>query len=160
VVNTIKGFFNFSWSLPRVATSAVDGLTGTISGIVSRIKGLFNFSWSLPTLKVPHVKVDGGAAPWGIGGKGRLPSFNVQWYKQAYDNPVLFTSPTVIPTAGGLKGFGDGNGGELVIGVNKLKELVGAGSPTINVYAAPGMDEMAVANAVALKLDRWLGERI
>ena len=160
VVNTIKGFFNFSWSLPRVATSAVDGLIGTISGIVSRIRGLFNFSWSLPTLKVPHVRVNGGKAPWGIGGMGTPPSFDVQWYKKAYDNGVLFTSPTVIPTAGGLKGFGDGNGGELVIGVNRLKELIGAGSPTINVYAAPGMDEMAVANAVALKLDRWLGERI
>ena len=159
-VNAIKSFFNFSWSLPSVATGAVDGLYGIVSGIVSRIRGLFNFSWSLPTLKVPHVRVNGGKAPWGIGGMGTPPSFDVQWYKKAYDNGVLFTSPTVIPTAGGLKGFGDGNGGELVIGVNRLKELIGAGSPTINVYAAPGMDEMAVANAVALKLDRWLGERI
>ena len=160
VLGAIKGMFNFSWSLPSVATGAVDRLFGIVSGVANSIKGLFNFSWSLPTLKVPHVSVDGGAAPWGIGGRGRLPSFSVQWYKKAYDNGVLFTSPTVIPTASGMKGFGDGNGGELVIGVNRLKELVGAGSPTINVYAAPGMDEMAVANAVALKLDRWLGERI
>ena len=160
VLGAIKGMFNFSWSLPSVATGAVDRLFGIVSGVANSIKGLFNFSWSLPTLKVPHVSVDGGAAPWGIGGMGRLPSFSVQWYKKAYDNGVLFTSPTVIPTASGMKGFGDGNGGELVIGVNRLKELVGAGSPTINVYAAPGMDEMAVANAVALKLDRWLGERI
>lgn len=160
VLGAIKGMFNFSWSLPSVATGAVDRLVGIVSGVVNSIKGLFNFSWSLPTLKVPHVRVNGGKAPWGIGGMGTPPSFNVQWYKKAYDNGVLFTSPTVIPTASGMKGFGDGNGGELVIGVNRLKELIGAGSPTINVYAAPGMDEMAVANAVALKLDRWLGERI
>ena len=143
VLGSIKGMFNFSWSLPSVATGAVDRLYSIVSGVANSIKGLFNFSWSLPTLKVPHVKVDGGQAPWGIGGRGRLPSFNVQWYKKAYDNGVLFTSPTVIPTASGMKGFGDGNGGELVIGVNRLKELIGAGSPTINVYAAPGMDEMA-----------------
>lgn len=62
----------------------------------------------------------------------------------------------------GLKGFGDGNGAELVIGVDKLRELVGAGgnNVTVNVYPTPGMNETALANAVALKLDRWLGERV
>ena len=80
----------------------------------------------------------------------------------AYENAVLFNSPTVIPTINGMKGFGDGNGSELVIGTNKLRELVGAAgnNVNVNVYAAPGMNETAVANAVALKLDRWLGERV
>lgn len=163
VLNTIKGFFNFSWSLPKVGTGSVDGLWGTISGIVSRIKGLFNFSWSLPTLKVPHVKVDGGAAPWGIGGRGRLPHFEVQWYRKAYDNAVLFNSPTVLPTLAGLKGFGDGNGSEMVIGTNKLMEIMraaGGNDIDINIYTQPGMSETAIANAVAVKLDRWLGEQL
>lgn len=162
-VSAIKGFFNFSWSLPRVATSAVDGLYGTISGIVSRIKGLFNFSWSLPTLKVPHVKVNGGKAPWGIGGAGTPPSFDVQWYRKAYDNAVLFRNPTVLPTLGGFKGFGDGAGSEMVIGTNKLLELMnkaGANDIDINIYPAQGMSETAIANAVAVRLDRWLGERV
>jgi hypothetical protein len=50
-----------------------------------------------------------------------------------------------------------------VIGLNKLREVIGANSGNtinVNVYAAQGMSEEAVANAVALKLDRWLGERI
>ena len=43
----------------------------------------------------------------------------------------------------------------------KLKELIGASQgPVINVYTQPGMNETAVANAVALKLDKWLGERV
>lgn len=162
-VDAIRGFFNFSWSLPHVVTSAVDGLYGTVSGIVSRVKGLFNFSWSLPTLKVPHVTVDGGAAPWGIGGKGRLPSFDVRWYRKAYDNAVLFRNPTVLPTLGGLKGFGDGAGSEMVIGTNKLLEMMNRAGTTdidINVYAAQGMSETAIADAVAVRLDRWLGERL
>lgn len=162
-VNAIKGFFNFSWSLPSVATGAVDGLYGTISGIVSRIKGLFNFSWSLPILKVPHVKVSGGKAPWGIGGAGTPPSFDVQWYRKAYDNAVLFRNPTVLPTLGGFKGFGDGAGSEMVIGTNKLLELMnkaGASDIDINIYPAQGMSETAIANAVAVRLDRWLGERL
>lgn len=161
-VNAIKGFFNFSWSLPSVATGAVDGLYGIVSGIVSRIKGLFNFSWSLPTLKVPHVKVNGGKAPWGIGGAGTPPSFDVQWYRKAYENGVIFNKPTVLPTLGGLKGFGDGPGAELVIGMNKLQEMVGANGNNIyvTVNASPGMNETALANSVAVRLDRWLGERI
>lgn len=162
VVSAIKGAFNFSLSLPEVATGVFSSVTSTVRGIVDRVKGAMNFSWSLPVLKVPRVSVDGGAAPWGIGGKGRLPSFNVTWHKDAYDNPMLFTRPTVLATPNGFHGFGDGNGSELVIGTNKLREIIGAtgNNININVYAAPGMNETALANAVALKLDRWLGERV
>ena len=95
-------------------------------------------------------------------GKGSLPKISISWYRKAYDDAVLFNQPTIIPTIGGLKGFGDGPGSELVIGVNKLREVIGTSGNNINinVYAAPGMDETAVANAVAVKLDRWLGERL
>lgn len=162
VVSAIKGAFNFSLSLPSVATGVFSSVTSTVQGIVDKVKGAMNFSWSLPVLKVPRVTVDGGAAPWGIGGKGRLPSFNVTWHKDAYDNPMLFTRPTVLATPNGFHGFGDGNGSELVIGTNKLREIIGAtgNNINVNVYAAPGMNETALANAVALKLDRWLGERV
>lgn len=162
VVSAIKGAFNFSLSLPSVATGVFSSVTSTVQGIVDKVKGAMNFSWSLPVLKVPRVTVDGGAAPWGIGGKGRLPSFNVTWHKNAYDNPMLFTRPTVLATPNGFHGFGDGNGAELVIGTNKLREIIGAtgNNINVNVYAAPGMNETALANAVALKLDRWLGERV
>jgi phage-related minor tail protein len=162
VVSAIKGAFNFSLSLPSVATGVFSSVTSTVQGIVDKVKGAMNFSWSLPVLKVPRVTVDGGTAPWGIGGKGRLPSFNVTWHKDAYDNPMLFTRPTVLATPNGFHGFGDGNGSELVIGTNKLREIIGAtgNNINVNVYAAPGMNETALANAVALKLDRWLGERV
>jgi hypothetical protein len=162
VVGWIKGAFNFGLSLPSVATGVFSSVTSTVQGIVDRVKGAFNFSWSLPTLRVPHVSVDGGAAPWGIGGKGRLPSFHVTWHKDAYNNPLLFTSPTVLATPNGLHGFGDGNGGELVIGVDKLREVLGTTGNriSVNVYASPGMDETALANKVAAKLDHWLGKRL
>jgi phage-related minor tail protein len=105
----------------------------TVKNAITKIKNLFKFDWKLPTLKVPHVKVDGGEAPWGIGGKGRLPSFEVEWYKRAYNNPVLFTQPTVLQTPQGYKGFGDGNGAEIVMGLDKLRELVGGLSNGSNV---------------------------
>ena len=140
----------------------IESARQTVSDAVEKIKGIFNFSWSLPPIKVPHFSVSGGEPPWGIMGKGSLPKISISWYRKAYDDAVLFNQPTIIPTIGGLKGFGDGPGSELVIGVNKLREVIGTSGNNINVnvYAAPGMDETAVANAVAVKLDRWLGERL
>lgn len=162
VVGWIKGAFNFGLSLPSVATDVFSGVLGTVQGIVDRVKGAMNFSWSLPSLKVPKIIVNGGKAPWGIGGAGTPPSFSVQWHRDAYDNPLMFTRPTVLATPNGLHGFGDGPGAELVIGLNKLQKLVGASGNTINVsvYASPDMNETALANAVAVKLDKWLGERV
>jgi len=162
-VSTIKSFFNFSWSLPSIGSGIIDTMKSTVRGAIDYVKGLFNFSWSLPDIKLPHFRINGGKWPYGLGGEGVFPSVSIAWYKKAYDNPVLFNTPTVLPTMSGMKGFGDGNGAELVIGLNKLREVIGANSGNtinVNVYAAQGMSEEAVANAVALKLDRWLGERI
>jgi TolB-like protein len=73
----------------------------------------------------------------------------VSWYRKAYDNPMLFKAPTVMATPSGYKGFGDGHGAEIVLGLNKLQELVGgAGDVVINVYAQPGMDVNQLADAI------------
>ena len=145
----------------------LDAAWEIVKGIVDKIKGAFNFEWKLPELKVPTVKVVGGEPPYGIGGKGSLPHFEVTWNKRGYFDGLLFNEPTVLPTAAGLQGFGDGNGAELVIGLNRLQQIIGdavgngaANNVNINVYAAQGMSEAQVANAVAMKLDRWLGGRL
>lgn len=121
-------------------------LKSTVTGAIDRIKEKFNFSWSLPHIKLPHFRVTPGQAPYGIGGRGYLPSISVDWYKKAYTDPVMFTSPTVLQTPQGYKGFGDGNGAEIVMGLNKLRQLVGtSGDVVINVYSTPGqnVDELA-----------------
>ena len=82
-------------------------------------------------------------------------SFSISWYKKAYDNPMMFTAPTVLQTPQGPKGFGDGNGAEIVLGLNKLRELVGASGDTINnvyVYASEGMNVNKLADAIQQRL--------
>lgn len=126
--------------------SIFSNILSTVSSAVDRIKSAFNFSWSLPHIKLPHFRVQGGKSPYGLGGQGYLPSIRVDWYKKAYENAVMFTSPTVLQTAGGYKGFGDGHGAEIVLGLEKLRQLVGtAGGVVINVYSTPGqnVDELA-----------------
>lgn len=158
--STVSSVFE---NIRSTISQKIEDAKSIVTSAVDTIKGAFNFSWSLPPLKLPHISVKGGVAPYGIAGKGSLPSFDIQWYKKAYENAVIFRNPTVLPTLGGLKGFGDGNGSEMVIGTNKLLEMInkaGATDIDINIYAAQGMSETAIANAVAVRLDRWLGERL
>ena len=98
--------------IPSTVKSILSKAWNIIKGIVSKFKGAFKFSWSLPHLKVPHVSVSGGKAPFGIGGKGSLPHFNVSWYKKAMENPYVFSDATL---------FGAGEAGdEMLYGRSRL----------------------------------------
>jgi len=125
-----------------------EGIKNTIAGVVEKIKGLMDFEWKLPDLKLPHFTVQGefGFNP------PRVPTLGLEWYKKAYNNPVMFTEPTVLQTPSGLKGFGDGAGAEVVLGMDRLRELTQGNTVTVNVYAAQGQDVNAIANAVARKI--------
>ena len=153
VVNTWENMKSRVEGIIDTVRGKIDGfkqkfeeLKATVTGAIDRIKEKFNFSWSLPHINLPHFRVTPGQAPYGIGGKGYLPSISVDWYKKAYTDPVMFTSPTVLQTPQGYKGFGEGNGAEIVMGLNKLRQLVGtSGNVVINVYSTPGqnVDELA-----------------
>lgn len=80
----------------------------SLSGIVEKIKGIFDFNWEFPKPKLPHFSVN-----WRDLGIISIPDVSIEWYKKAYDNPYMFTKPT-------LMGFGDGNGGEMVYGHQSL----------------------------------------
>lgn len=147
LVDKVKSLFQFSLALPQIQLPSWADIKAKLSQIISDIKGLFNFDWKLPDIKLPHFKVSGGEPPYGLGGRGSLPSISIEWYRKAYQNPVMFTSPTVLGTSSGYKGFGDGHGAEIVMGLNKLQQLVGA-SATINVYAAPGQSAKEIAYEV------------
>lgn len=119
-VSRIKSIWNGITSIPgKVAqtfqsvkqkiTAPIESAKNTISNAVQKIKGFFPFNLGkILKLKIPHIKVSGGKAPWGIAGKGKLPSFSVNWYKTG----GVFDSPSVI-------GVGEA-GTEAVIPLDKL----------------------------------------
>lgn len=122
-----------------------------VQSVIDRIRGIINgANWKLPHLAIPHLSV------WGTFSlrPPSVPHFSISWYKKAYDNPMMFTSPTVLQTPQGPKGFGDGNGAEIVLGLNKLRELVGGAGDdiTINVYASEGMNVNQLADAIQQRL--------
>ena len=102
-LGSIKGFFSeklgstastVSSKMQEIKnsfTSKIQEAHDTISGIIEKIKKLFDISLKLD-IKLPHISVSGGEAPYGIGGKGKLPSFSVEWY----DKGGIFDHPSII----------------------------------------------------------------
>ena len=123
-----------------------------ISDTVEKIKSAFNFSWSLPPIKLPHFKVSGGEPPWGLMGKGSLPKISIDWYKRAYRNAVMFSQPTVVPTASGLMGFGDGSGSETVVGNDLLAKLIRQNSGADDLSRIAGLLEVIARNGTNVTL--------
>lgn len=97
-------------NIKSVFQSKLDAAHAIVTGVVDKIKGVFNFNWKLPELKLPHISVTGGEAPFGIAGKGSLPKFDIQWYAEG----GVMTAPTIFGAAGG-KLLGGGEAGDEAI---------------------------------------------
>ena len=109
---TLKTTVTNVWENIKTAiTTPIESAWHTVSGIVDKIKNMFNFQLSFPHIKLPHFNWT-----WSDLGLIRIPHINVEWYKKAYEQPYMFTNPTVV----GNRGFGDGNGAEMVYGRDNL----------------------------------------
>ena len=78
LVSKVKGIWN---SVKNAIESPIDTAKNAVSRAISTIKGFFplNIGNIFSNLKLPKFSVSGGKAPFGLGGKGSLPKFNVSW---------------------------------------------------------------------------------
>ena len=149
-LETVKGVLG---DIKDAFTEKLDAVKEFVSGVVEKIKGFFDFDWELPKIALPHFSITGGFSL----NPPSIPKLSVEWYKKAYNNPVLFTQPTVLGTGSGLKGFGDGTGAEIVIGLNKLQELVGSSGGVTNnitIVQQPGQSQAELADMVARRIQQ------
>ena len=75
-------------------TGPIESARDLVDKAVSKIKGFFpiNIGKILDNIKLPHFTVDGGEFPYGVGGKGHMPSFDVEWYA----NGGIINRPSLI----------------------------------------------------------------
>ena len=94
----------------------------SVGKVVDKIKGFFPLKIGkiFSNLKIPKITVSGGKAPYGIGGAGKMPSFDVKWNAQG----AIFSRPTIFNTRAGLQGVGDGGQAEAVAPISKLMDYV------------------------------------
>lgn len=86
-----------------------------IKGLIDRIRGLFRgLKLEFPHIKLPHFKISGGKAPWGLGGKGKMPTVGIDYYAKG----GIFTKPTLL---GGNSVVGE-RGAEAVLPLDALWE--------------------------------------
>lgn len=141
-VENLKDNVARTWENIKTAiTTPIQQAWQTVSGIVDKIKNMFNFSLSFPHIKLPHF-----SWTWTDLGVLNIPHISVEWYKKAYDEPYMFTRPTVV----GNRGFGDGNGAEMVYGkdnlMNDIKTAMGTQPIEVTVYSV--LDNRIVGKSV------------
>ena len=143
-VENLKNNVARTWENIKTAiTTPIQQAWQTVSGIVDKIKNMFNFSLSFPHIKLPHFSWS-----WSDLGVISIPHISVEWYKKAYEQPYMFSHPTVI----GNRGFGDGNGAEMVYGkdnlMNDIKSAMASGTQPIEVTVYSILDNKIVGKSV------------
>lgn len=155
--NSIKSTASTAWNAIKSAiTRPIQTALDTVKGIVNRLKNLFPLKVGkiFSNLKVPHIHVNGGKAPFGIGGKGSAPHISVDWYAQG----GIFDSPRLI-------GIGEA-GPEAVVPLDRLWEEIGnSNARTDALLARQNQILMAVLEEVSkeknFKVDGiWAGRYV
>lgn len=126
----IKSAIAAVWNgVKAILINPIQGAWNTIKGIVNSIKNAFSFKWSLPSIKIPHISVSGGKAPYGIGGFGTLPKFQIKWYKKAEKEPFMFSKATLF-------GAGEHND-EILYGRESLMKDIKMATQLPNIDLSP-----------------------
>lgn len=139
-------------------SSTFDSIKERIRSAIDYIKGLFNFSWQLPDIRLPHFSVSGGFSL----NPPQVPQFSIQWYKKAMNDAYMLNGATIFGQSGGhLLGGGEA-GSEMIIGTNKLMQMIAqakGGSNTYNnqfVINGVDRDPQELAQEISYYLDMEL----
>jgi len=161
----IKSFFTGLWenlktsvtkgldNIKQKFTSIFDNVKNIVKTAIDKIKSFFKFEWSLPKIKLPHFSIKGSFSL----NPPKVPTFGISWYAKAMNEPYILNNPTIFGAMNGNLLGGGERGSELVVGVNKLMDMIanakGSQNITINAYCREGQDIKAFAQEVAYALE-------
>ena len=109
-------------NIQKTISDKMESARKTVKGVIDKIKAFFPLSIGkiLDNIKIPTITVSGGKAPFGIAGKGKLPSFGVKWNAEG----GILTKPTIFGMAGDTLLGGGEAGDEAVAPISLLQEYV------------------------------------
>ena len=160
--NGIKSTVSSVWqSIKNAMINPVNSARDKISGILRKIKGYFplNIGKVFSNLRLPKITVNSGKAPYGIGGKGSLPKFDIKWNAEG----GIFDAASII-------GYGVGEkGAEAIVPLDRFWKQLDAMAKSIidgvaalrapgivmeNLTQAPIIDYDKMADAMAIAMSR------
>lgn len=118
-VTTVKNTFG---KIQSAITEKMDAARDKVKGAIDKIKGFFPLSIGkiFSNLKIPKISVSGGKAPFGIAGKGKLPSFDVKWNAEG----GILTKPTIFGMTGSTLLGGGEAGHEAIAPIDTLQAYI------------------------------------
>lgn len=124
-----------------------------VSKGINKIKEFFDFDWSLPKLKLPHFSITGKFSI----DPPSVPSFGIEWYAKAMNEPVIMNSPTAfgINSLGQIMAGGEA-GSEVVSGTDTLMKMIASVVASQNVNVANTMNDGF--NNLIMLLNNYLPE--
>lgn len=137
-------------NIKTAAGKAKDAILSPIRTAVNKLKGFFPLRVGkiFSNIKIPHIKIKGGKAPFGIGGLGTKPSISVSWNKKAMNSPYMFNNATL---------FGAGEAGDEVLYgraslMSDIADATGGGIDyeRIGIEVAKALSEAGIETIVEL----------
>ena len=160
--NGIKSTVSSAWQgIKNAMINPVNSARDKISGTLRKIKGYFPLSIGkvFSNLRLPKITVNSGKAPYGIGGKGSLPKFDIKWNAEG----GIFDAASII-------GYGVGEkGAEAIVPLDRFWKQLDAMAKSIidgvaalrapgivmeNLTQAPIIDYDKMADAMAIAMSR------
>lgn len=129
--DTVKTATTDAWEkVGETFDNLKNGVFDTFTAVHDKVKEIWDSLGKLFQegfdIKLPHISVSGGVAPYGIGGQGSLPKFNIDWYA----NGGILTSPTIFGMQNGRFLGGGEAGAEAVLPLSRLEEMITSGITT------------------------------
>ena len=143
-------------------TNVFDSIKQIFQNAIDFVKRLFSGEISFPHIKLPHFHISGGEMPWGIGGMGTKPQISVEWYKKAMSQAYQLDGATIFGAMNGHLLGGGESGSEMIIGQNKLMQMIAqakGGETVINnqfVIEGSDRDPRELAQEISYYLDMQL----
>ena len=118
-LQTVKNTFS---NIKNAISDRLEEARAKVKSVIDKIKGIFPLKIGkiFSNLKIPKISISGGKAPFGIAGKGKLPSFSVKWNAEG----GILTKPTIFGQIGNTLLGGGEAGDEAIAPIDTLQTYI------------------------------------